>query len=772
VDPLLELAYDDNTRAPRESGSSGGAVWPVRLATAVVGGASLWAQVMVIRAGLVAFGGNELVVALLFGFWLVAVGLGALTGGAVVGGLRRNADLVLAAAFLVLAAVVYVDFCAARGLRGLVGLPAGQCPLVWQIVVGAALVTAPVAFFVGFAFPFLSEVRRARAAGTGEVYALEAAGSLAAALAATYVFLVWGRDDLLAFAAVAVLLLGAFVLLRDRRPRRYCAGLLLVWCFLGQYDLHVLTGWGDRLRWRGLVGGFRLEATAETPYGNLAVLGRQGQYQLYQDGQLSFAFPDRFAEETAAHVAAAQAPRLERVVLAGGRLGLVRELVKYGLDELWLVTFDPVRTDLLEPRCTEETRRALAREEVQRVAADPRAFVRGLAPASCDLIFLALPEPSSARLNRFYTVEFFREVRRALRPEGVVTFSLEAGIHLQRDTSLYAAKCLRTLGEVFPDPVVTAGGTLRFFAAPRAGVVTTDGELLKRRFAGRGIPTSYFRDLFFTEDEAFRPPMLRFTAERLAERLAEVEPDRDLRPTLFLRHLLLFAQTASSSLEGVIRWILALRWWLLLPPALLPGVLVFFLRRRRMGPVVVAVWGTGLWGMALGLVVLFTFQVASGSLYHKVGMVTGAFMCGLSFGALGGRRVRRSRAAVLLAEGSAVLGAAATPGIAAVAFAWGGAGAELLLYGWAALAGLVTGFEFSAANVTLTGAVSPAGASSRVAAVTDGADHLGACIGAVVTGLVLLPSLGTAGTAAFLALMKLGTLVAVGYGWARRGAEQ
>ncbi len=745
------------------------ALWPTRIGTVAIGAASLWAQVMVVRAGLVAFGGNELVVGLLFGFWLAAVGLGAFTGGALVGIVRRHTEVVLAGLLLTAAAVIYAEFFCARALRGIMGFPAGQCPQVWQITAGAALITCPVGVLVGLVFPFLAKARRARAEGAGEVYGLEAAGSLTAAFLGTYLFLAWGRDDLLAFAAIAVLLFGAYAFLRGLFLAKCLGALLLVWCFLGQYNLHVLKEWSNPYRWRGFMGEFRLEASAETPYGSLAVLARAGQYDLYLDGQLAFSFPTPLDEEIVAHVAATQAPQLESILVVGGQPGLVRELLKYKPRALQVVRFDPAVDALLDPHVEPETKKALAATPVRRIAADPRAFLRRLSAESCDLVLLALPEPSSAHLNRFYTVDFFREVKRVLRPEGVLTFSLEAAVQLQEEVSLYAATCLRALKEVFPDPVVTAGQTLRFFAAPRAGVVTTQGELLARRFAQRTIPTRTFLEFFFLEDESFRPFMVRRTAERLGERLREVEPERDSRPTLFMRHLIIFAQIAESSLEGVIRGLLSLSAWQLLPPALLAGVVVLLLGRWRVPPVVTAVVATGTWGMALEIVVLFTFQVVSGSLYHKVGMLAGAFMCGLSLGALRGRRIRRARRGLFVTEGAAVLGALLTPVVAAAASRLGGTGAELLLYGWVALVGAVTGFQFSVANRTLGG---PSGARSNlIAALTDGGDHLGACAGALVTGLALLPSLGVVGTALFLAILKAGTLggLAVGRGAWRRG---
>ncbi len=734
----------------------GGGAWGTAFATLALGAASLWAQVVVVRGGLVAFGGNELVLAFLFGWWLFAVGTGAVCGGLCARAHSGRIELHLGFVLLLFAGVFYGDFLLARGLRAVVGLPAGQVPTLSQIAAGTALCTCPVSFLVGFSFPLLAASRRRFAVGTGEVYALEALGSLGAAFVGTYLFLAWGREELLVFSGVALLLAAAWFVLPGPVLRRAAAALVATWCILGLVDLRVLIQRGDALRWHGLLKGFRLLEGAETPYGNLTVLGGLGQYQLYLNGRLAFAFPDPVAEEIEAHTAATESPHLKRVVIVGGRPGLVREFAKYHLDELTVVRMDPAVQRLVEPYLDEATRKAL--KKATYVIEDPRQYVRSRPSGSCDLLVLSLPQPSSAGLNRFYTVEFFREVKRILAPLGVLTFGIQTGVRLEEASSLYAATCLRTLQAVFPDPQLTAVPGIRFYASPTEGVVTTDGEVLARRFAERKVGTERFRDLYFLGSEAFRPAALRFTRGRVEEALSRVAPEEDGRPTLYLRYLRLVAQRTGSSLEKFIAKILSLEPWEVLPFALLPGAAVFIFRRRRTPAVLLAVFTTGGWGMALELVILFAFQIAAGSLYYKVGLVVGAFMCGLAAGAFRGRVSPNARRSLLSAEGTAAGLALLTPGLVGAAGAVGPSAAQILLCLWVGLVGAATGYEFSAANLLLAGSGSER-RSWIVAALTDGADHLGASVGAVITGLVVLPSLGVTGASLFLAIAKGGTLI-------------
>ncbi|MFC1643338.1 hypothetical protein ACFL5O_11765, partial [Myxococcota bacterium] len=54
---------------------------------------------------------------------------------------------------------------------------------------------------------------------------------------------------------------------------------------------------------------------------------------------------------------------------------------------------------------------------------DGRSYVR-TTERRYDVVILDLPEPTTLQYNRYYTREFFREVRRILSPHGVLSFSL------------------------------------------------------------------------------------------------------------------------------------------------------------------------------------------------------------------------------------------------------------------------------------------------------------------------------------------------------------
>jgi spermidine synthase len=101
------------------------------------------------------------------------------------------------------------------------------------------------------------------------------------------------------------------------------------------------------------------------------------------------------------------------------------------------------------------------------ILADGRRFVQ-TARQTFDVVILDLPEPSTGALNRFYTEEFFREVRTVLNPGGILALGLPAAENYwspelaRRNGSIY-----HTLRAVFPHVLALPGETTYFLALRR-----------------------------------------------------------------------------------------------------------------------------------------------------------------------------------------------------------------------------------------------------------------------------------------------------------------
>ncbi|MFH1477036.1 MAG: hypothetical protein ABIH24_06065 [Verrucomicrobiota bacterium] len=209
---------------------------------------------------------------------------------------------------------------------------------------------------------------------------------------------------------------------------------------------------------------------------------------------------------------------------------------------------------------------------------------------------------------------------------------------------------------------------------------------------------------------------------------------------------------------------------------------------RSMLALVIA--ATGLCGMALELILIFVFQSLLGYVYSKIGLIVAMFMLGLTLGAFWAPRLIRSGARlqwraftgmeiILIMEAVCIpwlITALASGPMTWIPWGW----VEALIYGVITGTGALVGAQFALANELMSGisgtspgwaprsvTVSSADAMAdalfklrgRNAALTDAADHMGAALGGLVVGVLLLPLFGITTACFLLAALKVSSLL-------------
>jgi spermidine synthase len=148
---------------------------------------------------------------------------------------------------------------------------------------------------------------------------------------------------------------------------------------------------------------------------------------------------------------------------------------------------------------------------------DGRLFLK-TTPSTFDVVIVNLPEPQNAQLNRFYTVEFFREVAsQRLTPNGLLSFQLRSSEdYMSADLGAIpalhprepAARCSRR-------SLAIPGETVHFFAAQQAGTLASGADELLARLHARHLQTSYVSEYYIP---------FRITPERMADLNTQLRP--------------------------------------------------------------------------------------------------------------------------------------------------------------------------------------------------------------------------------------------------------
>jgi spermidine synthase len=557
----------------------------------------------------------------------------------------------------------------------------------------------------------------------GLVYILESAGAATAGLIVHFLLIPrvsnWQGAAIVGGGA-AVLALFA---LRPGRSKAMLAAALLFSAGLAISDRTAL-----RTAWKPL----DLVDAEDTPYGKLLVVRNAEQVTLFDNGLAVFSRPDVGASEDAVHFAMLQRDDLDRVLLIGGTAtGCVEEVLKYPGVRVDCVELDPAVVRLARKHLPPPALAALDDPRVRVLTEDGRDFLERTSERY-DAVLLNLPDPATAQVNRYYTREFFAEVRKKLEPGGVLSFVLTgAENYVSGAFSRYLASIVWTLLDVFPPEfAVIPGASVVVLASDEA--LSVDPEILSAKIARLGLETTYVS-----------PAMLPFRldperVDRLTTALmvvgAERRINRDLVPVSYYFQSLLWAGQFGGiearlleSLAGIPR-----AWILDAPLALIVLVLAVLAWRlkRSASRFLVPVAVMGVTSIVVEVAVFIAFQANFGAVYGKIPLLLASFMAGLVAGAvLGRRRKRPGRADLPGVQGGFVLLLAATLS------ALPGRGGEPVPFALLAGFGALSGYLFIAANrLVLSGTPHPG--------LGYGVDLIASFAGAIVASALLIPLFG------------------------------
>ena len=256
-------------------------------------------------------------------------------------------------------------------------------------------------------------------------------------------------------------------------------------------------------------------------------------------------------------------------------------------------------------------------------------------------MILNLPDVAGSAFNRYYTVEFYEQVKAALRAGGVVAVSIAGGEDVMGAELVgLGASTQRTLARVFSNQVLVPGEQTWLIASDSTSL-TGDPAILRDRFAAMegsqkvfpaaGLLSVYLPDRTAEAKLAYEKADLPRAASGQPGRTSfdtSVWPAAGRPPVGRFRHTI--RQAAGPQRLAAV-------------PCTDPGL-------RRVADVgdggaapgespssfdsTFLVFSTGWVGIAMVILLMYLYETHFGSLYLHVGLISSVFMAGLTAGAL------------------------------------------------------------------------------------------------------------------------------------------
>ena len=160
-----------------------------------------------------------------------------------------------------------------------------------------------------------------------------------------------------------------------------------------------------------------------TPYQRIVITNNKRETRLFLNGNLQFSTADEYRyHEALVHpmMSSLQAPA-DVLILGGGDGLAVREILKYpSVKSITLVDLDPMITRLFSTQemLTKLNGASLSNSKVKIVNQDAFAWIRKN-EQQYDAVVIDFPDPSNFSIGKLYSLSFYRELQRALKPLGM-----------------------------------------------------------------------------------------------------------------------------------------------------------------------------------------------------------------------------------------------------------------------------------------------------------------------------------------------------------------
>ena len=725
-----------------------------------IGFGSILSQILLLREFLISFYGNELSIGIIFSCWLAWIGIGSLVGNVVIKHTKNVFRL-----FLTLLAVSPLITCAqilmVKFVRVILHTNTGEFLSMLDLLGFSFIVLSAGSFLWGLLFTFgaksLDFEHDELWLSVNKAYIMESLGSVVGGILFSFVFApllsTMQIVFLIVFIAWGVVFWVEFIGKNWLKIFTFTGMVLVFFVFL--LPIRSLEQKIDAFQWSFINDKLTFVRSIDTKYQNLSLMSLKNQYTVYADGRPAYTFPNVYDAELFTHGIMVHRADAKRVLIIGGGFnGVLREILKYPVQNVDYVEIDPALLPFVEPVMDIQDQQALHDPRVRIVFMDGREFLHRQS-SSFDVILMNVGEPTTASLNRFYTVEFFQQCRRSLNEKGVFAFSFPSSAeYLADELKDLDASLYQTMKCVFTNILIIPGTHAVMIGTASAAPFISLPDSLAQRFTAAGISADYFSKYMF--EELMPPDRIKFITNTLAD-AKNIRLNTDNNPVTYYFDLLLW----NRYLQGNNRFFSSMTpFWIFSAGGVGSGFMLLLIlirwgqpERQRQIALAITITVCGMTGMALNLLLLLNFQEVFGSIYKMVGAMIAANMLGLALGTLvASRLVKKYKQKILLFTVLIVLVGVVLLLPNLLNFLVIAQFIPLTLFMTIVSGGLI-GIIFGLTNRMYLHRSSHTGSMYAF-------DVFGSSIGALTTCTVLLPVLGLQGTAIFLALILSPTLAA------------
>jgi len=411
----------------------------------ITGFASSVGQILFLRELLILFYGNELSTGLILTAWLFWTAVGSGTGGK--SRFRQffpPSLFMLAILLIIYSLLLPLTLLWIRASRILWNIAPGEILPMSKMVGISFSVTCPFCIISGFLFSMTWESYTNLTHVTGEteqrinntdptyIYLGESAGAALGGIIFYFILLPYFPVLTSALITSAIIMMIGALLLSHEREKKIsgflCWSLTSALIILMLFFYAPLDYFSRKWQW-----GEHLITVIDTPFHNLAIVKDKNLFTFFSNGLWIFSSPDPESAEKLVHPALLQHPDPQIILLIGGGVAdPLNEILKHPqVKQVDYIEPDPEIIRLAEIYLPSSELDPLYSKRVRLFHEDAAAFIRQKDQVY-DVILMNVGDPVNAQMNRFYTKEFYQEIKKHLKNSeeaaGIFSFSVSSAL--------------------------------------------------------------------------------------------------------------------------------------------------------------------------------------------------------------------------------------------------------------------------------------------------------------------------------------------------------
>ena len=692
-----------------------------------LGISSVPTQMIIIRETMATFSGNELVIGIIMGIWLIFTAIGSALGISMSKFFKT--EHLLCIGHIIIALIPFGQLVALRAFP--LFWVQGQLLSLSPVILGSCIILLPYCLTAGAMIPIAGCLLNDDQT-TSCVYITDICGDILGGVLFSLIF-VYFFSHWTTFVCLATLNLIAACIMISIKSIPFMlsiiSSIVIVIILVLPLDKRSLS-----LRFPAQ----ELIMNKNTPFAQISITKSNGQLNVLQDAIPLFSNNDNRVEAMA-HIPMSQVKKGANVLLiAGGVFGSLKHIIEHEPKRIDYVELDPSIVAL-----DAKIDQVLDNPIIHTHIGDGRLFIKRVLfknRRKYEVIILDLPDPENIQLNRFYTIEFFKEVKGILSDNGVLFFTLTgADNYLEEHALALNRSVYGALNSVFFNIVVLPGETNYYIASNQS--ISLD---IKDVLDARGILTKWLVD--YQLPVILDPSRISHIKDLLDLKGSSV--NTDLSPAAF-RHLLnLWIKKSDSpnNLQYIIIFI----------------ILIFSILCIRENSLQFITFSSGYTGIGIELSLLIIFQIIFGYAYLWISIYVTLFLIGSLIGAISARekRIQKPINQILICDIVMIVIILSCLFLTVLSVSYF---AKYLYFLIQYLAipliiisiAITVGYQFVAVSKSLTWE------DTKITGKLYLSDLAGASLGTFLISLIFLPSFGIIGVLASVLFIKLISLVLI-----------